>query len=86
MKYALEIPPSVEKEIRSLPRSVQERIHASVLRLEANPRPPGSKRLLGSTFWRIRVGDYRVVYDIDDESRTVTLTRARHRKEVYRGL
>jgi mRNA interferase RelE/StbE len=52
--------------------------------LAANPRPPGCKKLKGGdNEWRIRIGDYRVIYTIDDRSLHVDVTRVRHRSEVY---
>ena len=53
-------------------------------KLEASPRPPGCKKLKGADKeWRIRVGDYRIVYEIDDAAKTVDVTRIAHRREVY---
>ncbi|MBI2059570.1 MAG: type II toxin-antitoxin system RelE/ParE family toxin [Nitrospirae bacterium] len=86
MKYRVEIPRSVEKEVSALPNATQIRVHEKILGLEEDPRPAGCKQLIGSGYWRIRVGDYRIVYAIDDAARLVVLTRVRHRKEVYRGL
>jgi mRNA interferase RelE/StbE len=75
---------SAERELKKLSGQLIERI---VLRLEAlasNPRPPGCKKLKsGDREWRIRVGDYRVVYTIDDAKLLVEVTRIRHRSEVY---
>jgi len=64
-----------------------ERIRDALLLLRDDPRPRGCKKLRGGTdTYRIRIGDYRAVYDVDDEARTVLLLRVRHRREVYRGL
>ncbi|WP_404980599.1 type II toxin-antitoxin system RelE family toxin [Carboxydichorda subterranea] len=49
-----------------------------------NPRPPGVRKLTGRDGWRLRVGDYRVIYDVDDESRRVTVLHIGHRRDVYR--
>jgi mRNA interferase RelE/StbE len=60
------------------------RVFARFERLAAFPRPPGCKKLKGGdTQWRIRVGDYRIVYEIDDTAKTVDVTRIAHRREVY---
>jgi len=64
---------------------LNERIFPSLESLAANPRPPGCKKLKGGdNEWRIRVGDYRVVYTIDDGKFLVEVTRIRHRSEVYK--
>lgn len=86
MTYRVVIPPAVEREVASLADRILPRVHARITGLESRPRPPGVKKLAGGLFWRIRVGDYRVVYEIDDRKRTILLTRVRHRKDAYRGL
>lgn len=74
------------RELSKLPRDVQPRVHAATGRLGATPRPPGSKKLAGGDgLWRIRVGEYRVIYLIDDRIRVVTITRTAHRRDVYRA-
>lgn len=52
--------------------------------LAQNPRPPGIRRLQGRAGWRIRIGDYRVIYEIDDEQRVVEVLKIAHRREAYR--
>ena len=76
----------VEKEIADLPRSVRERIFRALRQLSHNPRPIGSRKLSGEMrgAWRIRVGDYRIIYDVDDEAQTVIVLAALHRREAYR--
>lgn len=86
MTYRVVIPPSVEKEIAALDRTVLARVHKKIAGLEQSPRPAGVKKLAGGMFWRVRSGDYRVVFEIDDKVRTVNLTRVRHRRDAYRGL
>ena len=62
-----------------------ERIHHKILGLQDDPRPQGSRKLSGNLEgWRIRVGDYRVLYQIDDDAATVTIVRVKHRRDVYR--
>ena len=62
-----------------------DRVIAAIKILATNPRPPGCRKLAGSKLdWRIRVGDYRVVYEIADQIRVVRVHRVRHRREVYR--
>ena len=68
-----------------MPSDVAERLLRKIESLTINARPAGSKKLSGATdLWRVRVGDYRVVYKIDDGRRIVDVTVVRHRREVYR--
>jgi mRNA interferase RelE/StbE len=71
--------------MQSLPIDIAERLLKRIELLIINPRPPASKKLSGSRdLWRLRVGDYRVVYKIDDSRRAVDVSVVRHRREVYR--
>jgi mRNA interferase RelE/StbE len=82
--YAVTFAASAKKELKDLPSDVIEWILEKVRALPENPRPPGCRKLQGyKTCWRIRIGQYRVVYDIDDAQRTIDVTRIAHRKEVY---
>ena len=75
---------SAAKELKKLSGHVIARILPRLENLSFNPRPPGCKKLQGGDReWRIRVGDYRVVYTIDDAKLLVEVTRIRHRSEVY---
>lgn len=83
--YRLIVSHSARKEALSLPREVQERIRPAVGALAGEPRPYGCDKLKGEEgFYRIRVGDYRVVYHVDDDDMTVTVTRIKHRRDIYR--
>ncbi len=84
MNYSLSILPSAERDCDSLPNKVYERCYKAVLKLESNPRPPGCQKLVGEEGYRIRVGDYRILYRIDDFQKKIFLYRVKHRKEVYR--
>ena len=76
---------AAEKDLARLAVGIHKRIIAAIQNLARNPRPPGCRKLAGSkNDWRIRVGDYRVVYEIADEIRIVRVNRVRHRREVYR--
>jgi mRNA interferase RelE/StbE len=82
--YAVELSRAVEGELERLPAKVLRRIVASIDSLENNPRPRGAIKLKGSeASFRIRVGQYRVIYTVDDDSRMVNVTRVRHRKDAY---
>ena len=75
---------SAEKELKRLSRQLIARIISRLENLASSPRPPGCKKLKGGDReWRIRVGDYRAVYTIDDTKSLVEVTRIRHRSEVY---
>jgi mRNA interferase RelE/StbE len=83
-KYSLDVKHSARRELDSLDDSVFKRIDRKILALADNPRPPGCKKLRGyKDQWRVRVGDWRVVYLIDDEAKLLTITRVAHRREVY---
>jgi mRNA interferase RelE/StbE len=84
MPYRIEIKRSAAKEIRKLPDSVLPRVMRAIEGLKENPRPAGARKLSGSEEYRVRVGDYRVVYTIAEEVVTVYIVRVRHRREVYR--
>ncbi|MEO7299620.1 MAG: type II toxin-antitoxin system RelE/ParE family toxin [Verrucomicrobiota bacterium] len=76
---------STKKDLRRLPQTDVARILAAVETLAQEPLPPGSQKLAGSEHtYRIRIGDYRVVYEILREARVVEIQRVRHRKDVYR--
>lgn len=84
MIYTLYTLPRVEKELSKLDAKVYESVRKKVDTLRNEPRPAGCRRLANSQDWRIRVGDYRIVYTINDVARTVTVLRVGHRREVYR--
>ncbi len=84
MKYRVLIVPRAQKELEALPKGAFESVRDSILALVHSPRPPGCIKLSGREGWRIREGDYRVIYEIEDGSKTVTVLRVRHRREVYR--
>jgi mRNA interferase RelE/StbE len=76
---------SAEKDLRRLSDEVHDRVIDGISTLASNPRPPGAKKLSGSVSnWRIRVGDYRVLYEIADTVRIVRVYRGSHRRDVYR--
>ena len=82
--YSVEIKPSVRKEIEALPASVLARIIYKLESLGHAPRPAGCKKLKGyKDQWRVRVGDWRVVYIVDDTAKLVSITRIAHRRDVY---
>lgn len=83
--YRVALIPRAERELAALPKEAQARIDARILALSQDPRPPGVKKLQGEEgFYRIRVGDYRVVYSVDDKDLLVLVVRIAPRGEVYR--
>lgn len=84
LKYPLDIKQSAQKELDALDDTLFTRIDRKILALADNPRPVGCKKLKGyKDQWRIRIGDYRVIYVIDNATKTVTVTHVAHRREVY---
>ncbi|MBX3027854.1 type II toxin-antitoxin system RelE/ParE family toxin [bacterium] len=75
-----------ERDLMRLPAAVFRRVVGAVRSLAATPRPPGARKLQGSgrDDYRLRVGDYRVLYEVDDRGRTVRILRVRPRREAYR--
>ena len=83
--YRVEVSKTAEKQIVSLPRVDQVRVVRVIAKLANDPRPDGSRKLAGydSTF-RVRVGSYRIIYDIDDHRVIVVILKVGHRRDVYR--
>jgi mRNA interferase RelE/StbE len=82
--YDVALTSSAAKELKKLSSQLIARIVPRLENLASDPRPPGCKKLQGGNReWRIRIGDYRVVYSIDDAKLLVEVTRIRHRSEVY---
>jgi mRNA interferase RelE/StbE len=82
--YCVRLKPRAEREMDKLPLAVAKRIWTKLFSLEIDPRPQGSLKLKGTDGYRIRIGDYRIVYSIDDRERLVDVARIAHRREVYR--
>ena len=86
MSYQVEFSNSARKQFRKLPSDIQKRIQAKINELAIEPRPNGVKKLQSDdNFYRIRVGDYRVVYEIKDDILLVIVMRVKHRSEVYKN-
>jgi len=84
--YTVKVQPRAAKQLRALPRGVQATIGQVVETLAENPRPPGAVQLKGTDLMRVRVRDYRVVYEIRDDVLLVLVVRVGHRREIYRSL
>jgi mRNA interferase RelE/StbE len=84
MTYELRLARSARKELETLPTTVLARLARALDAFPQNPRPPGCKKLRGTTdLWRVRVGDYRIIYEIDDTARVITVRAIRVRKDAY---
>ena len=87
MGWQLLISKPAQRDFLNLPKPVQARVQGAIQGLGENIHPPGSVKLQGyATMFRIRVGDYRIIYDFNPSTNTVSIGRIRHRREVYRGI
>ena len=83
--YEIVLERQAEKDLKRLPPDIFHRVVPYLKQLEEDPKPHGCRKLSGSADdWRIRIGDYRVLYEIDENARMVKIWRIRHRREVYR--
>jgi len=85
VSYRIDLVRSAERELRALPAVIYRRVVARLLRPSEEARPRGSRKLSHGPGWRLRVGDYRVLYTVDDEARVVTIYAVGHRRDIYRG-
>lgn len=83
-RYRVDLTSKARRQLSVLPKDVQKRIDLRLLALAGNPRPAGVKKLQGQDRYRIRVGDYRVIYQIQDEVLLVLVVEIAHRREAYR--
>ncbi len=83
--YEVVVPQSVVKQIARLPDQVRERVVTKLAELEESPRPSDCRKLeTEESLYRLRVGDYRIIYTVDDTNKKVVISRVAHRREVYR--
>lgn len=84
MTYRVSLSPSAARELRKFDPDVRRRIQAALDLLATEPRPPAATRLVGGAGeWRVRTGNYRIVYEINDDQLLVLVLRMAHRREVY---
>lgn len=82
--YQIKFKSSAVKELKNLPYQIQKRINITIQELQENPRPSGVVKLTqDDKLYRVRVGNYRIVFKIDDTDRVIKITRIRHRRDVY---
>ena len=86
MAYRVEISKKAEKELKNIERNTAVRIGIKLMALGNEPRPRQSVKLKGTDFHRLKVGDYRVIYQIKDSEEIVNVLSVGHRREVYRGI
>ena len=85
MSYTIALKPRARRDLAKLPKTIAERMAQAIDGLASEPRPSGCKKLASKeNLWRIRVGDYRVVYTIEDARRLVVVVTLGHRRDVYR--
>jgi mRNA interferase RelE/StbE len=84
VKYSVEVLRSAQKVLENLPADQQERVLAVLEGLREVPRPDGCKKLSGRDAWRVRIGDYRVIYEVADDAHRVIIVVIAHRKDAYR--
>ena len=85
MAYLIEFAPKAKRQLKYLPREIQERLTPRIEALAKDPRPEGIKKLEGEpNLYRLRVGDYRIIYQIRDKELLILVVKIGHRREVYR--
>ena len=87
MSYSLILNPSIEKDLRSLPKTFILKAVKQIIALQDDPIPHQAKKIVNADgMYRVRVGDYRIVYSVSDQDETITILRISHRSNVYRHL
>ena len=85
MAYRIVMTAEARRNMLALPKEVVRRVDACILALAEKPRPPRTKKLKGAEdLWRVRMGDYRIIYQIEDGKLLIVVVRIGHRREVYR--
>ncbi len=85
-KYSVVITVSVQKYLDKLPDNIADKLESVMLKLKNDARPTGCEKMSGKNTYRIRVGDYRIIYTIQDKILLVTVIDAGHRREIYRKI
>ena len=86
MTYRIEVTPAAQRDLTKLPKDVLHRIDVHILALAENPYPAGAKKLQGGEeLFRIRVGDYRIIYRVERHRLVILVVRVGHRREIYRS-
>ena len=83
--YELLIERSAEKDLQKLSAEYSTKITSKIKELASTPRPPGCRKIINSeNYWRLRIGNYRIIYEILDVQKTIRIYRIKHRKDAYR--
>lgn len=82
-RYKIELRPAAARALRKLDPQIARRVQAAIALLAEDPRPPASRPLRGRPAWRVRVGDYRVIYTIEDDVLLIVVVTVGHRRDVY---
>ncbi len=83
-RYRIEVRPAALRELRKLDRDVRPRIEGAIALLAEDPRPPASRPLRGRSGYRVRVGEYRIIYTVQDDVLLIVVVTLGHRRDVYR--
>jgi mRNA interferase RelE/StbE len=83
MTYRVELRPAAVKALRSIPKPHTNRLRGAIALLAINPRPPGAKKLRTRDAYRVRVGDYRIIYTVEDNVLLIVVVALGHRQEIY---
>ena len=83
MTYRIELRPAAVKALRSIPQPQMNRLRGAIALLASNPRPPGAKKLRTRDAYRVRVGDYRIIYTIEDDVLLIVVLALGHRQGIY---
>lgn len=84
--HRLEIKKSAQKDLNKITPSFRQKLIEKIRELSKNPRPNGAIRLANRDEWRVRLADYRILYEINDKSKIVTIVRIKHRRSAYKGM
>ena len=83
MTYRIEIAPAAVRALRKVPGAMRGRLEAAILLLAEDPRPPASRRMAGGPAFRVRIGDYRIIYEVREDVLLVSVVTLGHRRDVY---
>jgi len=84
--YSVEFSPAAARDYKKIPTNIIKDINTTIENISKNPRLPGYKKLKNRNAYRIRISDYRIIYEIHEKILTILVIRIRHRKEVYRNI
>jgi mRNA interferase RelE/StbE len=84
VSYQVRITPLAERQLAALDKTPYQIIKSKIASLADNPRPPGCRKLRDRPGWRVRAGDYRILYEIEDDVKVIAILEVGHRREIYR--